>query len=147
MFVHQDLWLSSLRKSGDRFASVKDVKERGVVDWRVAGADLSERSSGSHTAFRVVADNWERGSGVDLGGMTMTPTGQMGPGLIPNSGRDEAAERGWVEVFRLLCWYVRCVPFALPADLRMQYVIDLAGPEKTASNKERTRKVNMSTPC
>ena len=94
MLVRQDLWLSSLRKSGDRFASVKDVVERGGVDRRAAGADLSERSSGSHTAFRVVVDNWERGCGVDLGEMTMTPTGQMAPVSDPKLREERGCRAG-----------------------------------------------------
>lgn len=48
--------------------SVREVLHRGEGNRRTASTDWNERSSRSHSVFRVVIESRERGSGTDEGG-------------------------------------------------------------------------------
>lgn len=74
------------------FSSVKKVLERGDANRRTASTDWNERSSRSHSVFRVVIESRERGSGSspkrDEDGSASgrgTPTGRMTPGYRPQT--------------------------------------------------------------
>ena len=89
----QNVWLSPLREEVvTNFSSVKKVLERGDANRRTASTDWNERSSRSHSVFRIVIESRERGSGGltkrDDDGNTsgrMTPTGRMTPGYRPQT--------------------------------------------------------------
>ncbi len=59
--------------------SVREVLERGEGNRRTASTDWNERSSRSHSVFRVVIESRERGIGGDDG----TPSGRQTPGYRP----------------------------------------------------------------
>jgi len=86
-----NVWLSPLREEVvTNFSSVKKVLERGDANRRTASTDWNERSSRSHSVFRVVIESRERGSSSrrDDDSSTsgrMTPTGRMTPGLRPQT--------------------------------------------------------------
>jgi len=88
-----NVWLSPLREEVvTNFSSVKKVLERGDANRRTASTDWNERSSRSHSVFRVVIESRERGSGSssrrDEEGSAsgrVTPTGRMTPGLRPQT--------------------------------------------------------------
>lgn len=60
--------------------SVKEVLARGEGNRRTASTDWNDRSSRSHSVFRVVIESRERGSGSDGG---CTPSGRQTPGYRP----------------------------------------------------------------
>lgn len=62
--------------------SVKEVLERGWANRRTATTDWNERSSRSHSVFRVVIESRERGSGSDG---RATPSGRQTPGFRPTT--------------------------------------------------------------
>ncbi|KII86718.1 hypothetical protein PLICRDRAFT_163991 [Plicaturopsis crispa FD-325 SS-3] len=106
---------------------VKAVLERGEGNRRTASTDWNERSSRSHSVFRLVIESRERGSGSGSGG---EGEGEGGSGrMTPGNGH----------------------PLPLPGGPRLQArggrsvqtsvlsLIDLAGSERATSDKERTR--------
>ncbi len=60
--------------------SVREVLERGESNRRTATTDWNERSSRSHSVFRVVIESRERGSGDDG-----TASGRQTPGYRPQT--------------------------------------------------------------
>ena len=60
--------------------AVREVLQRGEGNRRTASTDWNERSSRSHSVFRVVIESRERGSGAEEGGM---PSGRTTPGFRP----------------------------------------------------------------
>lgn len=143
-----NVWLSPLREEVvTNFSSVKKVLERGDANRRTATTDWNERSSRSHSVFRVVIESRERGSGSspkrDEEGSTsgrMTPTGRMTPGLRPQTpGGTRLQTRDGRSVQTSTLVRTPRVPFALLTNTITQSLIDLAGSEKATSDKERTR--------
>lgn len=68
--------------------SVKEVLERGWANRRTASTDWNERSSRSHSVFRVVIESRERSMATD--GRTTpsgraTPSGRQTPGFRPTT--------------------------------------------------------------
>ena len=60
--------------------NVREVLERGERNRRTASTDWNERSSRSHSVFRVVIESRERGSGTGEDG---TSSGRQTPGFRP----------------------------------------------------------------
>lgn len=60
--------------------SVKEVLERGEGNRRTASTDWNERSSRSHSVFRVVIESRERWGSKEEGGIT---SGRTTPGFRP----------------------------------------------------------------
>ncbi|OCH88478.1 kinesin-domain-containing protein [Obba rivulosa] len=99
--------------------SVREVLQRGEGNRRTASTDWNERSSRSHSVFRVVIESRERGSGDDNG----PPSGRTTPGFRPPTpGGPRLQARGGRSV-----------------QTSVLSLIDLAGSEKATSDKERTR--------
>ncbi|KAF9240174.1 P-loop containing nucleoside triphosphate hydrolase protein [Melanogaster broomeanus] len=93
---------------------VREVMERGERHRRTASTDWNERSSRSHSVFRLVIESRERGEGK------ADASGRQTPGLRPQTpGGTETADDRRQE--------------------RANSLIDLAGSEKATSDKERTR--------
>ncbi|KAJ3485246.1 hypothetical protein NLI96_g5073 [Meripilus lineatus] len=100
--------------------SVKEVLARGEGNRRTATTDWNERSSRSHSVFRVVIESRERGSGSETNG---TSSGRQTPGFRPPTpGGARLQARGGRSV-----------------QTSVLSLIDLAGSEKATSDKERTR--------
>jgi centromeric protein E len=77
-----NVWLSPLREEVvTSLKSVRAVLERGESSRRTASTDWNERSSRSHSVFRVVIESRERGTGQ--GDRSQTPSGRMTPGFRP----------------------------------------------------------------
>ncbi|PPQ69904.1 hypothetical protein CVT24_003238 [Panaeolus cyanescens] len=119
---------------------VQDVLKRGEGNRRTACTDWNERSSRSHSVFRLVIESRERSSSMDddddydvhstpahpmNGRHTPGPSGRQTPGLngrqTPGPGPRLQARGG------------RSVQTSVLS------LIDLAGSEKATSDKERTR--------
>ncbi|OJA19520.1 hypothetical protein AZE42_03209 [Rhizopogon vesiculosus] len=98
--------------------SVKEVLERGERNRRTASTDWNERSSRSHSVFRLVVESRERGEGGSA-----TPSGRQTPGARPPTPGGP----------RLQTIGGRSVQTSVLS------LIDLAGSEKATSDKERTR--------
>lgn len=60
--------------------SVREVLERGEGNRRTASTDWNERSSRSHSVFRVVIESRERGAATEEPGV---PSGRLTPGFRP----------------------------------------------------------------
>ena len=60
--------------------NVREVLDRGERNRRTASTDWNERSSRSHSVFRVVIESRERGSGEDR---ENSPNGRLTPGFRP----------------------------------------------------------------
>ncbi|THU97205.1 kinesin-domain-containing protein, partial [Dendrothele bispora CBS 962.96] len=105
--------------------SVKEVLKRGMNHRRTACTDWNERSSRSHSVFRLVIESRER-EGSSGGGNNgrATPSGRATPG-----GRATPAPGGP----RLQARDGRSVQMSVLS------LIDLAGSEKATSDKDRTR--------
>ncbi|KAF8157868.1 P-loop containing nucleoside triphosphate hydrolase protein, partial [Crassisporium funariophilum] len=120
-------------------AGVREVLRRGEGNRRTACTDWNERSSRSHSVFRLVIESRERGDGPDTpddeeeilkpvmdGRQTPGMGGRQTPGLggrqTPGLGGPRLQARGGRSV--------RTSVLSL---------IDLAGSEKATSDKERTR--------
>lgn len=83
---------------------VKEVLERGEGNRRTASTDWNERSSRSHSVFRVVIESRERGesgSGQEIsmmgdsgGRSTPTPGGRMTPGPPATPGGPRLQSKG-----------------------------------------------------
>ncbi|KAI0372260.1 kinesin-domain-containing protein [Pilatotrama ljubarskyi] len=97
---------------------VHEVLQRGEGNRRTASTDWNERSSRSHSVFRLVIESRERGSGEDG-----VPSGRTTPGFRPPTpGGPRLQARGGRSV-----------------QTSVLSLIDLAGSEKATSDKERTR--------
>lgn len=104
---------------------VKEVLERGEGNRRTASTDWNERSSRSHSIFRLVIESRERAASSfddddDTSGRC-TPSGRSTPGFS-NNGGPRLQSRGGRSV-----------------QTSVLSLIDLAGSEKATSDKERTR--------
>ncbi|KAJ7069716.1 P-loop containing nucleoside triphosphate hydrolase protein [Mycena amicta] len=122
-----DVFLSGLREEVvTSLANVREVLRRGEGNRRTASTDWNERSSRSHSVFRVVCESRERGerSGSAEEDRAATPTmnGRHTPGL----GRQTPGPR-------LQAKGGRSVQSSVLS------LIDLAGSERATSDKERTR--------
>ncbi|KAH9891735.1 kinesin-domain-containing protein [Cubamyces lactineus] len=97
---------------------VHEVLQRGEGNRRTASTDWNERSSRSHSVFRLVIESRERGSGDDG-----VPSGRTTPGFRPPTpGGPRLQARGGRSV-----------------QTSVLSLIDLAGSEKATSDKDRTR--------
>ncbi|KAJ8523253.1 hypothetical protein ONZ45_g312 [Pleurotus djamor] len=111
------------------FKAVKEVLQRGEGNRRTACTDWNERSSRSHSVFRVVIESRERDE--TSGRQTPGPSGRQTPGLggrqTPGlGGRQTPGPKLQARGGRS----VQCSVLSL---------IDLAGSEKATSDKERTK--------
>ncbi|THH28271.1 hypothetical protein EUX98_g5913 [Antrodiella citrinella] len=98
---------------------VREVLQRGEGNRRTASTDWNERSSRSHSVFRVVIESRERGERQDV----EASSGRMTPGFRPPTpGGARLQARGGRTV-----------------QTSVLSLIDLAGSEKATSDKERTR--------
>ncbi|KAJ7505309.1 kinesin-domain-containing protein [Mycena galericulata] len=118
--------LSGLREEVvTSLASVREVLRRGEGNRRTASTDWNERSSRSHSVFRVVCESRERG---DPSACEEEPpaNGRHTPGLggrqTPGAGGPRLQAKGGRSV-----------------QTSVLSLIDLAGSEKATSDKERTR--------
>lgn len=79
-----DIILAPLREEVvTSLKSVKEVLKRGEGNRRTACTDWNERSSRSHSVFRMVIESRERGgfNGDDDGGSSPAPNGRQTPGM------------------------------------------------------------------
>ncbi|KAF8877088.1 P-loop containing nucleoside triphosphate hydrolase protein [Infundibulicybe gibba] len=112
--------------------SVKEVLRRGEGNRRTACTDWNDRSSRSHSVFRLVIESRERGTDAssedadDLSSSSPASKGRQTPGP---SGRQTPGQGGP----RLQARGGRSVQTSVLS------LIDLAGSEKATSDKERTR--------
>ncbi|KAJ6585001.1 P-loop containing nucleoside triphosphate hydrolase protein [Mycena capillaripes] len=117
--------LSGLREEVvTSLASVREVLRRGEGNRRTASTDWNERSSRSHSVFRVVCESRERGdrsSSEEDRSATPTTNGRHTPGLGGRHTPFLQAKGG------------RSVQTSVLS------LIDLAGSEKATSDKERTK--------
>ncbi|KLO16727.1 kinesin-domain-containing protein [Schizopora paradoxa] len=105
--------------------SVREVLERGAANRRTACTDWNDRSSRSHSVFRVVIESRERGASFDD-----DSSGRRTPGCPPTPGGTRLQSRGGRSV-----------------QTSVLSLIDLAGSEKATSDRERTmegRYINTS---
>ncbi|KAF7298939.1 Kinesin-like protein [Mycena indigotica] len=116
--------LSGLREEVvTSLANVREVLRRGEGNRRTASTDWNERSSRSHSVFRIVCESRERGERGEDRSSTPTTNGRHTPGL---SGRQTPGPR-------LQAKGGRSVQSSVLS------LIDLAGSERATSDKERTR--------
>ena len=112
-----NVWLAPLREEVvTSLAAVRAVIARGWAGRRTASTDWNDRSSRSHSVFRVVIESRERGDtsgGRQTPGMPSRPPTPGGPRLQSIGGRS--------------------------VQTSVLSLIDLAGSEKATSDKERTR--------
>ncbi|KAG2009468.1 kinesin [Coprinopsis cinerea AmutBmut pab1-1] len=139
--VGGDIVLTPLREEVvTSLKGVREVLKRGEGNRRTACTDWNDRSSRSHSVFRLVIESRERGSGDDdddvsfNGRTTPAPNGRQTPGLngrqTPGlNGRQTPGPGG----ARLQARGGRSVQTSVLS------LIDLAGSEKATSDKERTR--------
>lgn len=114
---------------------VREVMERGERHRRTASTDWNERSSRSHSVFRLVIESRERGEGKAESSGRQTPgTRPPTPGgtRLQTIGGRSVQMSVLVRSKFLLTWI--CTDKTGP-----QSLIDLAGSEKATSDKERTR--------
>ncbi|TBU48538.1 kinesin-domain-containing protein [Dichomitus squalens] len=98
---------------------VHEVLQRGEGNRRTASTDWNERSSRSHSVFRLVIESRERGGG----GGDEPPSGRTTPGFRPPTpGGPRLQAKGGRSV-----------------QTSVLSLIDLAGSEKATSDKDRTR--------
>ncbi|KAJ7935660.1 kinesin-like protein [Mycena leptocephala] len=120
-----EIILSGLREEVvTSLASVREVLRRGEGNRRTASTDWNERSSRSHSVFRVVCESRERGdrsSCEEDRSATPTTNGRHTPGLGGRHTPFLQAKGG------------RSVQTSVLS------LIDLAGSEKATSDKERTK--------
>ncbi|KAG6918102.1 hypothetical protein DXG01_016555 [Tephrocybe rancida] len=124
--------------------SVKEVLRRGEGNRRTACTDWNDRSSRSHSVFRMVIESRERGNGTpdddDDDEKAMSNNERQTPGLgrnapgprsqTPGLGRSQTPGPGGA---RLQSRGGRSVQTSVLS------LIDLAGSEKATSDKDRTR--------
>ena len=112
-----NVWLAPLREEVvTSVAAVRAVIARGWAARRTASTDWNDRSSRSHSVFRVVIESRERGDtsgGRQTPGIPSRPPTPGGPKLQSIGGRS--------------------------VQTSVLSLIDLAGSEKATSDKERTR--------
>ncbi|KAN0129523.1 P-loop containing nucleoside triphosphate hydrolase protein [Lactarius tabidus] len=112
-----NVWLAPLREEVvTSLAGVRAVIARGWAARRTASTDWNDRSSRSHSVFRVVIESRERGDtsgGRQTPGVPSRPPTPGGPRLQSIGGRS--------------------------VQTSVLSLIDLAGSEKATSDKERTR--------
>ncbi|KAH9008963.1 kinesin-domain-containing protein [Lactarius pseudohatsudake] len=112
-----NVWLAPLREEVvTSLAGVRAVIARGWAARRTASTDWNDRSSRSHSVFRVVIESRERGDtsgGRQTPGLPSRPPTPGGPRLQSIGGRS--------------------------VQTSVLSLIDLAGSEKATSDKERTR--------
>jgi centromeric protein E len=112
-----NVWLAPLREEVvTSLAGVREVIGRGWAARRTASTDWNDRSSRSHSVFRVVIESRERGDtsgGRQTPGMPSRPPTPGGPRLQSIGGRS--------------------------VQTSVLSLIDLAGSEKATSDKDRTR--------
>ncbi|KAF9067049.1 P-loop containing nucleoside triphosphate hydrolase protein [Rhodocollybia butyracea] len=114
-----DVILSPLREEVvTSIKAVKDVLKRGEGHRRTACTDWNERSSRSHSVFRLVIESRERADSATAASGRATPSGRQTPGL--GGPRLQSRDGRSVQTSVLS-------------------LIDLAGSEKATSDKERTR--------
>ncbi|KAF5386439.1 hypothetical protein D9757_005841 [Collybiopsis confluens] len=101
---------------------VQDVLKRGESHRRTACTDWNERSSRSHSVFRLVIESRERADGSAPASGRATPSGRQTPGHGTNHGGPRLQSRDGRSV-----------------QTSVLSLIDLAGSEKATSDKERTR--------
>ncbi|KAI9508421.1 kinesin-domain-containing protein [Russula earlei] len=112
-----NVWLAPLREEVvTSLAAVRAVIARGWAARRTATTDWNDRSSRSHSVFRVVIESRERG---DTNGGRQTPGVPSRP---PTPGGPRLQSIGGKSV-----------------QTSVLSLIDLAGSEKATSDKERTR--------
>ncbi|KZV67173.1 kinesin-domain-containing protein [Peniophora sp. CONT] len=113
-----NVWLAPLREEVvTSLKGVHAVLERGWAARRTATTDWNERSSRSHSVFRVVIESRERG---DTTGGRQTPG--PGPSRPPTPGGPRLQSIGGRSV-----------------QTSVLSLIDLAGSERATSDKERTK--------
>ncbi|EPQ50948.1 kinesin-domain-containing protein [Gloeophyllum trabeum ATCC 11539] len=113
-----NVWLSPLREEVvTSLKGVKEVLERGNANRRTATTDWNERSSRSHSVFRLVIESRERADAMSSSGRC-TP----GPPRPPTPGGPRLQALGGKSV-----------------QTSVLSLIDLAGSEKATSDKERTK--------
>ena len=113
-----NVWLAPLREEVvTSLKGVHAVLERGWAARRTATTDWNERSSRSHSVFRVVIESRERG---DTSGGRQTPG--PGPSRPPTPGGPRLQSIGGRSV-----------------QTSVLSLIDLAGSERATSDKERTK--------
>lgn len=90
---------------------VKEVLERGYGNRRTASTDWNERSSRSHSVFRVVIKSRERGSGEETGGRA-TPSVPPTPSGSKLQARGGRSVQTWVLVSATpdICHFVILTP-------------------------------------
>ncbi|KAI5121050.1 hypothetical protein M0805_008626 [Coniferiporia weirii] len=98
--------------------SVREVLERGYANRRTATTDWNDRSSRSHSVFRLVIESRERGSSSS----GLVEDGRATPMIPPTPGGTRLQSRGGRSV-----------------QTSVLSLIDLAGSEKATSDKDRTR--------
>ncbi|TRM55301.1 kinesin protein [Schizophyllum amplum] len=122
-----DITLTPLREEViTSLKSVTDVLKRGEANRRTASTDWNERSSRSHSVFRVVIESRERSDDADRESGRRTPGGGSGRQTPGMSGRRTPGPK-------LQAIGGRSVQTSVLS------LIDLAGSEKATSDKERTR--------
>ncbi|KAJ4468831.1 P-loop containing nucleoside triphosphate hydrolase protein [Lentinula aciculospora] len=126
--VNGEIILAPLREEVvTSIKAVKDVLKRGESHRRTACTDWNERSSRSHSIFRLVIESRERAdtatnsSPSPVSGRA-TPSGRQTPGPGGNYGGPRLQSRDGRSV-----------------QTSVLSLIDLAGSEKATSDKERTR--------
>ncbi|CAE6524083.1 unnamed protein product [Rhizoctonia solani] len=115
--VGNNVYLSGVREQPiTSFKSVKEVLERGDAGRRTASTDWNERSSRSHSVFRLVIESRETLSETER---LATPEPMAVP-MTPGGSKLQARGGRSVQMSTLS-------------------LIDLAGSEKATSDKDRTR--------
>ncbi|KAH7338091.1 kinesin motor domain-containing protein [Rhizoctonia solani] len=115
--VGNNVYLSGIREEPITcFKSVKEVLERGDSGRRTASTDWNERSSRSHSVFRLVIESRETLSEIER---LSTPEPMAVP-MTPGGSKLQARGGRSVQMSTLS-------------------LIDLAGSEKATSDKDRTR--------
>ncbi|EJC99085.1 kinesin-domain-containing protein [Fomitiporia mediterranea MF3/22] len=95
---------------------VHEVLDRGYGNRRTASTDWNERSSRSHSVFRLVIESRERGGASEVGDGRVTPFTPHLPGGARLQSRDGRS-----------------------VQMSVLSLIDLAGSERATSDKDRTR--------
>ncbi|KAF8980535.1 P-loop containing nucleoside triphosphate hydrolase protein [Cyathus striatus] len=123
-----DITLVPLCEVVTSLVGVNGVLKRGEGNGRTASADWNERSSRSHSVFRVVIESRERREERPV--TPVSPSGRHMPGL----GGRQTPGLGGARLQACGGMSVRTSVLSL---------IDLAGSEKATSDKERTREGSL----
>ncbi|TFK52657.1 kinesin-domain-containing protein [Heliocybe sulcata] len=115
-----NVWLSPLREEVvTSLKGVREVLERGNANRRTATTNWNERSSRSHSVFRLVIESRERGESM---GSAASGRSTPGPPRPPTPGGPRLQALGGRSV-----------------QMSALSLIDLAGSEKATSDRERTK--------